>query len=261
MVVLQVWLAVHAVHIVIEPHCTGTTGGKPRPDVTHTPSCVQHSPAGHGVFTSQRAIEPASKPGNPPSKLGRPPSKLGNPPPKPPAPPVPDPPPAPDPPPVAPPLHCPDWHDCPAPTLHALQKAPLRPHSEFKLPARHSPVLMSMHPLHAVQAPETQVVPLLHTLHTWPPRPHRALLVVVWHWPELVQHPLAQLLGPQLPLPPPVAVPPPAEPPPAVPPPSATVPPPELVPPPVAEPPPVAVDPPVPEVPEQIPSVLQTWLL
>ena len=102
------------------------------------------------------------------------------------------------------------------------------PHDELEVPAWQAPVLMSMQPAHGVQAPATQVLPIMQLVHAAPPAPQREGVVLVMQTPAVLQQPLGQLAAEQVAAPPP---------PPPLPPP---------VPPSLPEPPPVPAPPPVP---------------
>ena len=78
------------------------------------------------------------------------------------------------------------------------------------MPARHSPVLMSMQPVQDWQVPVTHVEPLTQDVQRLPPLPQREGVVAVMQTPAAVQQPEGQVLGLQVePPPPPVAPPPP----------------------------------------------------
>ena len=114
------------------------------------------------------------------------------------------------------------------------------------MPAWQAPVLMSMQPAHAVQAPATQVFPIMQLVHAPPPAPQREGVVLVMQTPAALQQPLGQLLAEQVP--PSLPVPPPVVPPPV---------PPPVAPPPV--PPPVIPPPPPAPVPVQRPPNSEFW--
>ncbi len=121
---------------------------------------------------------------------------------------------------VLPPLQTPDWQLWPAPVSQALQKPPLRPHALVVVPLSHRPVAKLTQPVHGVQLPPTQVLPVVQATQALPLLPQRDGEVWVMQAPVAEQQPPAQLDGPQVvPPPPPVAPPPPpvAPPPPPVP--------------------------------------------
>jgi hypothetical protein len=83
----------------------------------------------------------------------------------------------------------------------ALHAAPPLPQAEVRVPAwQVSPWQQPLEHEELVQVhlPDTQVWFVEQAMHAPPPLPHATLVVLVMHFPPASQHPLAQLLGPQV---------------------------------------------------------------